>query len=634
MMARYPYRDLDIVLDRDFRNNLNANFDDIEADLRDIQNDLDAKESRLLQIESESIERDNDLDARIDNLILSAGDSGPEVADARYDSRTNTTFPTLKDRLDTHSNEIGILNTQLADIVKETTSANLQSVINDFASRGVKLTLKRQVYEIESTLLIPSNIEIDFNFSTIKRKAGSGVFDLIVNSDTTNGNSNIRLRNLIIDGNKDIDGLVAENIADRFSGLKLVKVSNSVLENITVTKTVNAEDQGDVEANRPAAGIYFLNCTDIDCKNLNGYNNDRTAILVNKSRVRIDGSLTYNNLGSGISSIGADESEYHNITSYNNGYSNVSVNGLRSKVSNVLTYGSGYSGLNIGHNGAPSDDTVVVNVHAYNNAYEGLTIGGSARVQVTGIEVHGNQRNNIRIFDGSTASKLVNVISRDSAGGNGISYESGKAHKLLGAEIYKNAVVGVYVTNSVTVDMVNVDSYNNGQITSTNSGGIVLNTANDCVLINVKAWDDQEIKTQESGIWIAGGSGHRLLFPDVKNNKTYQIRKTTSPTNIVEHYPSSGVLSISTFLNGWTSASVNYEKNSNGDVRVWGRLSGGTVGSPAFNLPSGFRPGLTIKRPTIANNTSAYAEINTNGDFIPYVSNVNHDFDITFKQVL
>jgi hypothetical protein len=106
-MARYPYRDLNIVLDRDFRNKLNANFDDIEADLRD----ADAKM--------------NDLDARIDNIVASAGSSNTEVVDARYDSRTNTTYPTLKHRLDAHSDEIGILNEQLADEIENLESKKI-----------------------------------------------------------------------------------------------------------------------------------------------------------------------------------------------------------------------------------------------------------------------------------------------------------------------------------------------------------------------------------------------------------------------------------------------------------------------------------------------------------------------------
>ncbi|UYL94076.1 structural protein [Geobacillus phage vB_GthS_PK5.1] len=91
-MPRYPYRDLGTKLNRDFRNNLNANFDDIEADVRELYDGVD------------------DLDTRIDNIVADAGNSNTEIVDARNDSVNNVTYPTLKDRLDDTSDKIGILN--------------------------------------------------------------------------------------------------------------------------------------------------------------------------------------------------------------------------------------------------------------------------------------------------------------------------------------------------------------------------------------------------------------------------------------------------------------------------------------------------------------------------------------------
>jgi Pectate lyase superfamily protein len=185
-MPRYPYRDLGTGLGRDFRNNLNANFDDIEADLREIQSDLDAKESRLTQIENESIDRDNDLDARIDNLILSAGDSSPEVADARYDSRTNTTYTTLKDRLDSHSNEIGILSRKSQnmwiDLVEDYSadrtgvmdvSTLLQNAINSLTSGGV-VFCPDGTYYLSSPVQFKSGVTILGGENTVFKSDYSG----------------------------------------------------------------------------------------------------------------------------------------------------------------------------------------------------------------------------------------------------------------------------------------------------------------------------------------------------------------------------------------------------------------------------------------------------------------------------
>ena len=152
-MPRYPYRDLGTRLGRDFRNNLNANFDDIEADLRDIQSDLDAKESRITQIENDSIERDNDLDARIDNIVANAGSSNTEIVDARYDSVNNVTYPTLKDRLDSHSNEIGILQRKTKWInVKEDFGAIGDGLSHPLSERYTTLAEAQQKYPHATSL--------------------------------------------------------------------------------------------------------------------------------------------------------------------------------------------------------------------------------------------------------------------------------------------------------------------------------------------------------------------------------------------------------------------------------------------------------------------------------------------------
>ena len=343
---------------------------------------------------------------------------------------------------------------KLSDIETKDNSFEIQSAINN--NVGKKLIFDKKTYVISKTIKIPSNIEIDFSNSIIKRKAGTSAFDMIVNSDNLKGNHNIVIKNLIIDGNKDIDNFIAMNVNNRFSGLKLENVKNSKLENITVKGTVNGENQGDVTSKVPAAGIYFLKSKNIQCQEINGYNNDRTAIFINQSKVKINHSTTYNNLGSGISGTHANDSEYYNIVSYNNGYSNVSINGLRSKVSNVKTFGSKFSGLNVGHEGVPSDNSTISNVESFKNSYEGLTIAGSKSVYANNIIVYDNVRTNIWVFRNSNASILQNIVSKNPISGIGIRYDSGTKHILRNVELMNIEANNIKVAPNVKVEKSNI----------------------------------------------------------------------------------------------------------------------------------------------------------------------------------
>lgn len=532
--------------------------------------------------------------------------------------------------LNTRLNGIASSLEENAKIIEGTDGGAITLEIASYSSQGYKIKFKRTTYELTTSINIPDNAEVDFNSCIIKRKTGSGVFDLVKNSNQTTGNININVYNLNLDGNKNADSLVNSNSAHRFSGLKFKNVTGFKLNNIDVINTCSAE----IQAEGNNAGT-LIELSEGEAVNINGSYNAGTAVLLVNSKVKISGSKTHDNTGSGISSYASDDCKYFDIETYNNGYSNLSVNGRRSIVNNVTSYGSAYSGVNIGHNDQSSDDTQLSNIISYNNGYEGLTIAGCSNIQGTNIIVYGNARNNIRIFDGATKTKLLNIDCHNSAGGQGILYESGEGHLIDNAKVYANHTSGINVGTGAKVKIGNnVECFNNGRVVSTNSAGVIFNNASGCEIGTAKLYDNQTTKTQESGLWIAGGSGHKVFLLTAENNKTYQIRKTSAPTGIIEMYPSSGVIAVSSFLNSWIGAGVSYEKDANGNVHVWGRLNSGSVGVVAFNLPTGFRPGSTINRATIANNTIAYVGIATNGDFVPYVSNVNHDFDLTFKQVL
>jgi len=133
-LARYPYRILKNAFDRVFRNDLNKNFEDIEADIK-----------------SQS--------ARVDNLINEV-EQPSEVVDARVDADGHI-YPVLKERLDTeqHNTEVELLDhddriQQNSDDIAVTNQSldNLISRIgnNDDLDTTQKATLILAINEINS----------------------------------------------------------------------------------------------------------------------------------------------------------------------------------------------------------------------------------------------------------------------------------------------------------------------------------------------------------------------------------------------------------------------------------------------------------------------------------------------------
>ncbi|MCU5095060.1 right-handed parallel beta-helix repeat-containing protein [Bacillus wiedmannii] len=561
------------------------------------------------------------VQSQLDTIVINKGQSDAEVLQARTD-KDGKTYATLKSMNDAQQNKIEILLDNVVYIESfpfkqgdTSDSERIQRAI-DLAVGGKVLGKSKSEYILDKAIVVPPNIEIDFDGSKVIRKKGTTPFDMIINKDIYTGNDKIKIKNVVIDGNKDVDNLVPTTVSHRFSGLKFQNVKNSELHNITVIRTVNGEEQGNNESLRPAAGIYFYLCTDVTCTNLNGWNNDRTAIFVNKSRVTIDSSLTFDNQGSGISSTECDESKYSKITSFNNGYTNVSVNGKKCFVDTVLSYGSKYSGVAVGHSTSTSDESVVSNIISYNNEYEGLTIGGSLKVQLNNVVVYGNKRDNIRVFDGASGCQFLNILSRDSVG-NGMRIYSGVGHVIDNSDFYKNGIHGIYVDAGVSVKIGDkVKVYNNGQF-SPGSVGILLSQAINCEIGRVECYDDQSVKTQDAGLWISGGSGHTINLPDLHDNISAPVKKSSSPLNLKESYrfPTAIDYISITPINGWTGTATRYTKSADNIVRLEGEVNGSSSTSQvAINMPVGLRPNSTLKFPVVANGSFAEVQISSNGN--------------------
>ena len=435
----------------------------------------------------------------------------------------------------------------------------LQQAINSASANNERLIVQKGFYTINDQITFPTDIDIDFSGAEFKRESGTSngdIFDMFTNDDHFNGNTNINIRNLTIDGNKDIDNLTPIDPTHRFSGLKLSKVSDSRLENITVNNTTNGEHRDGVQAENPASGVFFTNnCVNINCYQLDAFNNDFTGITIYKSeKIRIFGSITSNNGGSGIGSKDSDFCEFYNIISFDNGFttflatpnfSNISVNGENCKVNNVTTYNSTGSGLNIGHEDSESksDFTIVDNVESYENELEGISIMYSKHLLISNINLHNNKRNNLRIFESSSKVQINNAIiwgyynkNGEVSGGNGIEILSGGGHNINNVVIYDNFTNGIKVKNvtgGVSIGS-EVFIYNNGrkdEFSAPNgdpnhkSSGILLYNSNLCFINGPKIFSDEASgqKSQDYGIHIDGGNQHNIIYPEIWGNALNDI---------------------------------------------------------------------------------------------------------------
>ena len=401
-------------------------------------------------------------------------------------------------------------------------AAGILKAMTYAASTGAKLiSPKKAIYLIGSGLPIPSGLIADFNYSTIKRKTGS-VFDMLSNT----GGNEINISNLIVDGQRQADGRVATNVADRFGGIVFNSVTFSKLHNVQVNNTVNAEDG--------RAGVYLGGCKNVDLYNVGGAGNDRSCVLIDGgSYNRIFSSYTKDNLGSGVTSGNANDCEYYNCLAINSGYSGISINGKRNKARNLRATGTaaGYAGVNIGHDDANNraDDSIVENIHSYDNLGWGLSVIGSSRVQLQGVYLKGNTNNNLWISGNASACSISQITSTLS-GSSGVLIQSGTGHKIISGEIFSNAFHGIDVESGCSAIITeDVRVYNNGTADNT-CAGVLLNGSTGSI-VEAECFDNQETKTQGYGVWLNSGTSN-VVSAYLHDNKTAPLRETASPSYI------------------------------------------------------------------------------------------------------
>ena len=82
------------------------------------------------------------------------------------------------------------------------------------------------------------------------------------------------------------------------------------------------------------------------------------------------------------------------------------------------------------------------------------------------------------------------------------------------------------------------------------------------------------------------------------------------------------------FLNSWVNygsvyTDAGYYKDSHGVVHIRGRIKSGSVGSPAFQLPAGYRPGAREMVAVPSNGLFGIVYIDQAGQVVPFSPSSN-----------
>jgi hypothetical protein len=338
-MPKYPYRDLGVNFDRNFRNDLNANFDDIEADLRELgagaQQALEAAEEANTQAiyaqasgdyandKGDYAAQQGDYAKTQGDYAKAQGDYAKQVADenktrwldpvATFDDIATTypnpqhgdTVQTINDGkvyryeygqwkwnqqiTDTAiadvQNKIGILNEQLAKKANKyfvsvdefprlapevVDNPRIQRAIDAAELQKAPLVIPRKDtrYEINAPIYVPSDMVITSDRAEIFLVDGANSRYVIVNKDRINGNKNILISGLIVNGNQtnqnsqsiqgNILGITFESDSDT-SACENCIVTNCIILDTAIALRSWCASEGHIPTRMKNKNIMFVN---------------------------------------------------------------------------------------------------------------------------------------------------------------------------------------------------------------------------------------------------------------------------------------------------------------------------------------------------------------------------------------
>ena len=356
--------------------------------------------------------------------------------------------------------------------------------------------------------------------TTLRRKAGAGVFNML----SSNGTSGVEIRGGAVDGNRAADSLTPTNPAHRFSGIHLLTVAGAQVRGVRVIGTVNNETNG---------GIYLDACSDSWVVENVATDNDRTGIVIfNCTRCGMLNNKGFSNLGSGITSSDNVDCLYQGNETFNNGsagnYTGLNASGLRSRVANNLSYSNTGSGINVGEVSHTADNARIIGNICYSNTLDGISVQNSSGVLVHGNTASSNARAGVRLFTNAASCEVTANIA-DANGAPGVHAVTGTHHLILANKCRDNFSAGVYLEAVANfAKLASNDCQGNGTGAGANAAGIIVLSADVDLVGNTSR--DAGTAVQLYGVWLSGALRTNLVGNYLAGNVTAAIRETSSPT--------------------------------------------------------------------------------------------------------
>lgn len=318
------------------------------------------------------------------------------------------------------------LTAAVGDGVHDDTMA-IQSVINYVSSNGGGIVLIPKGTYIISQLILPSNIVIKglgIGITNLKQKNQSNAH-FIINNDIANGNSNIRVENLSIDGNKE-EQTAASNFGiylDNITKIEInsVEVKNCLSHGIDIRNGSYAYINNCFVHDNSGHGIN-LNSTDYtDLIGNSSYNNDIGYYAENScSYLTMSSNFSIKNNRSGFSTpidtLSTSITLSDNV-SFSNGYHGFEIQG-----NDIIIDGNiaAYNGTTLSHQGIliNAKNVIVSNNHSFYNTGVGIDLGNCESVSVIGNNVYQNSCFGIECNSSDNIIIDSNIVKANSRNNN------------------------------------------------------------------------------------------------------------------------------------------------------------------------------------------------------------------------